>query len=391
MALCPACHAQGVSLAFRQKNACVVTTAVFDSTEEAKNISRGDIDLHHCATCGLIFNALFDENLAMAAPQTHSSQGASQRFLNFSRSLALEWTNRHQLCGRDVLEVGCGQGEFLEHMVAAGARHAIGVDPKWKRQARSAHNSAIHLQATRFDASSTELPGHALICRHTLEHVGDVFGFLQAAATWARQQPGRVLLFEVPAAERIITERAFWDVYYEHATYWTRASLIQAFERQGLHVSACTLVFDDQYLLLEACALAPSSSHAVVPLALETCRQFVRDIQAGVDRVGKRLAAMDIDGRGVVLWQGAAKTVGLLSALGSTTHLRGAVDQSPQRQGKFLPGSGLEILAPQALATLQPRHVVLMNAAYTREVAITLERLSPHSTLHTINDLFDAP
>jgi hypothetical protein len=52
-----------------------------------------------------------------------------------------------------------------------------------------------------------------------------------------------------------------------------------------------------------------------------------------------------------------------------------AVDINPYRHGHFLPGSGQEILAPEALQRYRPDLVVIMNAVYRDEVARDLERL----------------
>ena len=36
-------------------------------------------------------------------------------------------------------------------------------------------------------------------------------------------QPGTPVFFELPDLERVLVERAFWDIYYEHCSYFTQA------------------------------------------------------------------------------------------------------------------------------------------------------------------------
>jgi hypothetical protein len=396
MSSCPSCLAVGAVAFFSQSHACVTTTAVFDSKVAAQAAPQGRIELARCTACGLIFNTCFDEMLATTGDNFQTSQAASNQFVEFSMNLAAQWVEQHQLVQRTVIEVGCGQGEFLTQLLQAGARDGIGMDPRLAGTNCLAPSTNITWMPSRFDQSCSDMPGDVLICRHTLEHVGDVHGLIHAMAMWARRQPQRLLLIEVPAGERIVAEGAFWDVYFEHATYWSQAALTHAFELHGLHVSVCKTAFDGHYTLLTA-SVAESAHGAraartqdTSTIGWEHCQQFASRVHTSVENVRHQLQCLDSDGQGVVLWQGASKTVGLLSALGSTQHIRCAVDQHPARHDKHLPGSGLVVRPPQALSALQPQHVVLLNDAYAEEVARALGGYSPRSQLHTINQLMAA-
>ena len=60
------------------------------------------------------------------------------------------------------------------------------------------------------------------------------------------------LFFELPDTERVLDECAFWDIYYEHCSYFTPGSLERLFRRSGFEVTRQWKAFDDQYLMLEA-------------------------------------------------------------------------------------------------------------------------------------------
>src|SRR5690606_5558175 len=61
-----------------------------------------------------------------------------------------------------------------------------------------------------------------------------------------------LVLFEVPDVGRILRERAFWDIYYEHCSYFTAGSLAGLFRRVGFEVLDVEHAFGGQYLLLLA-------------------------------------------------------------------------------------------------------------------------------------------
>ena len=141
----------------------------------------------------------------------------------------------------------------FSRIVCAGVGKAIGLDPL----VDCCHNfdeadDRLELIAAPLDERQMEIDADAAVCRHTLEHIDDVHDFLRLLARWARHDRDRVVLFEVPASERIFAEAAFWDVYYEHRSYFTAASLRYAFAHAGFEVRTLVTAFGGQYLLLEA-------------------------------------------------------------------------------------------------------------------------------------------
>ena len=385
--LCPSCG--GLSLtAFHAVDRTPVTCAsVFDTTEEASAVPTGQVELFHCGGCGLIFNPHFDAALADVGARYEGSQGASAHFSQFARSLARSWVERHRLVGKSVLEIGCGRGEFLRLLLQEGVGRVVGLDPVAALAEES--DPRLRLLPHRFDASTLDIQADAVVCRHTLEHIDDVGSFLRLLVQWARRGRDRVVLFEVPATERVLAECAFWDVYYEHCSYFTASSLGQAFRGAGFEVHRVERVYGEQYLILEAVARA-GAREPVVPsddCLLDDCLRFGREARRAIERCDRGLEALASLGAPVVLWQGASKTVGFLSSLHRADLVHSAIDLSVQRQGKFLPGSGLSVHAPEALHAIQPRFVVLMNEVYADEVRAKLDHLGSRASLLTVNDL----
>jgi SAM-dependent methyltransferase len=385
--ICPACHSTAPARCLAVPRVPVTCTSIFPSAEQAQDIPAGDIDLRVCTRCGLVFNAAFDPALGELGARYESSQAASAHFVAFADALADAWVLRHKLHGATVLEVGCGSGDFLQRLLAAGAARAIGVDPL-----AVATDPRLQMIAAQFDAVRHDFSAQALICRHTLEHVADVAGFLRQIRLWLGAARNRVALFELPDAERVFSEHAFWDVYYEHCNYFTERSLRVALQLAGLHVLRSARAYNDQYLLAEVAAaerppdsLTTEATQAAATVA--TCQRFGREVMAAVEHCRQSLHQLAEHDGPVVLWQGAAKTVGLLAFLGDTRGIRCAVDLNPQRHNQFLPGTGLPVFAPQALRELQPKHVVLMNPVYMKEVRAALDTLGVTAQLHSVNDL----
>lgn len=390
---CPACRAGEGTRFFCLHDAPVTCTSIFPTAAEARAVPVGEVALNICNHCEFVFNAAFDPAIAEVGARYESSQAGSPHFSAFARSLAEDWVGRYELRGRTVIEVGCGDGEFLRQMLDCGVHKGIGIDPLASTDAAARRPAgSLVMMAERFHISHAELEVDALVCRHTLEHIADVAGFLRAVHEWASRRAERVVLFEVPAAERIFAECAFWDVYYEHCCYFTSETLARAFAAAGFDVRRTARVYDGQYLLLEAKAHTGGRPLSTPPMdtnAAALCSAFGERATRAIAQARRAVEKIRSMASPVVLWQGAAKTVGYLTALNSPGLVDCAVDVSPGRQNMFLPGSGLPVYAPEALRRLKPRFVVLMNRVYFDEVAALLGAMDVGSRLLTADDLLD--
>ncbi|MFA9565355.1 MAG: SAM-dependent methyltransferase, partial [Acidimicrobiales bacterium] len=85
-----------------------------------------------------------------------------------------------------------------------------------------------------------------------------------------------------------------------------------------------------------------------------------------------------------VIWGSGSKGVSFLNNLGSEAHIGHAVDINPYKHGKFMAGTGQEIVAPEYLTAYQPQLVVAMNPIYVAEIQADLDRLGVAAELTAV-------
>ena len=356
-------------------NSCLLLS----TREAAEEFETGDIDLGFCGSCGFITNIAFDPALAEYSSRYEETQAFSARFVDFASALARRWVESYDLAGRTVLEVGCGKGEFLVMMAEAGIGAGTGIDPGvHPERIESAAANRLTWIADFYSDDYSHIEADAIVCRHTLEHISDVGAFVQTMRRIIGSRLDTVVLFELPDTLRVLDEVAFWDVYYEHCSYFSAGSLARLFERFGFAVMDLHMDYDDQYLILEARPIAKGTDPTPWPIDdMAILRDAITTFAEGYDETIRfwraKLSSVTDDGGTVVIWGAGSKGVSFLAELGD--HVHSAVDINPHKHGMYMAGTGHRIEAPETLPTLRPDQVIVMNPIYMDEIRTHLDSL----------------
>ena len=68
-----------------------------------------------------------------------------------------------------------------------------------------------------------------------------------------------------------------------------------------------------------------------------------------------------------MMWGAGARGVTLLNIL-NDSRIQYAVDINPNKQGKYVPGTGQKIVEPKSLLKLKPDYIILANPTYQNEI-----------------------
>jgi len=356
-------------------NSCLL----FGDRERAERLESGDIDLAHCPNCSFIFNAAWKPERTVYSDLYEETQGFSPTFKAFHLELAERLIRQYDIVGKDIVEIGCGKGEFLSLLCELGGNRGIGYDPSFIPARRNAASANVTFKQELFSETTKQSAAALVCCKMTLEHIFETQRFVRALRTIASPERGTIVFFQVPDVRRILADGAFWDVYYEHCAYFSPTSLIHLFSNAGFEILDVSTGFDDQYLTIEA---RPSTREAATPPA--TCPQeadrlarsvagFAAAATRGAGYWASKVQA-NVGGR-TVLWGSGSKAVAFLSAVGLGQEIEYLVDINPYRHGKFVPGSGKQIVGPEFLRDYQPNLVIAMNPIYRAEIARDLARV----------------
>lgn len=275
-----------------------------------------------------------------------------------------------------VVEVASNDGYLLKHFVALGIP-CRGIEPA-RNVAAAAEAAGVPTEVCFLGRATGEglrargVAADLLVANNVLAHVPDLHDFVAGLA--ALLKPTGTLSIEFPHLLRLIEEVQFDTIYHEHFCYFSVAPVERLLGEHGL------AVFDIEQLPTHGGSLrilaAPAASRRAEGAGLAAVRGAER--AAGLDQLARYdgfeprvkvvcdalisfLETARREGKATVVYGAAAKGNTLLNAcrLGPA-QIAFAVDANVYKQGRYTPGSHLEIRPPDAVAQARPDYLLIL-------------------------------
>jgi len=261
-------------------------------------------------------------------------------------------------------------------MLAAGASAAVGFDPSWEADRDgSSTPDGVEVRQELFTAETAgDQSCDLLCCRHALEHIGDPVEFLGLIHNSLAGSPSAPVYFEVPNGLWTLRDLGIWDLIYEHPQYFSARSLVEAMTRAGFSVTTVDETFGGQFLSCRAVRsdTAPISLDVPMESPAELGARFDSAYREHRNRWADRLSTWRADGSRAVIWGAGSKGVTFLNVIGAGEEIAAVVDINPHKQGLHVPGTGHQVVGPEAVVDLDIDIVVVMNPLYRDEIAASL-------------------
>jgi hypothetical protein len=309
----------------------------------------------------------------------------STTWLEHARRYADDMRNRLGLTQKSfVIEVASNDGYLLKNFVAAGIP-CLGIEPTASTAAAA---EALGIPVLR-DFFGTKLArelatqgrqADLILGNNVYAHVPDINDFTAGLKTALK--PGGTITLEFPHLLQMIQGAQFDTAYHEHFSYLSLGTVCRIFEQAGLRVcnveqlpthGGSLRVFgchrEDRRADTSAVAALLATENEGGLLDLTIYGQF----QARAEKIKNDLLLFLIEqhraGKSVAAYGAAAKGNTLLNFAGVKGDLLPYVcDAAPSKQGKYLPGSHIPILPPDALRQRQPDYVIILPWNIATEV-----------------------
>jgi SAM-dependent methyltransferase len=306
----------------------------------------------------------------------------SSTLLAHSRANAAELIERLRLGPRSlVVEIASNDGYLLKNFVERGIP-VLGIDPA-PAPAAAAIKAGVRTLNTFFGRDlarwlrAKEQPADLVLANNVLAHVADLNGLIEGIAILLA--PDGLAVLEMPYVVDLIDQGEFDTIYHQHLCYFGVSALDRLFRSHGLSVN------DVRRLSIHGGSLRIYVAHreAVQPaverlLAAERARGldglepylcFARRVQGVRAQLRGLVHRLKAEGRRLAAYGAAAKGTTLLSYCGLGREVIDyVVDRNAFKQGRYMPGSRLPILAPAKLLEDRPDCTLLLPWNFADEI-----------------------
>lgn len=386
---CLACGAEDPQLLADLGETPALCGVLWDDRAAARSAARGSMRLTYCPHCGHVWNRAFDPDLVEYDSAYDNSLYYSPTFQTYAERLARRLIETYGVRDREILEVGCGSGYFLQLLADLGDNRGLGYDPAYG--GTGGHRAVAFVPDYFPIGQAPRRPFDLLVCRHVLEHLDDPFAFLRglaASALASGQRP--VCYFEVPSAAFNFGPAGLWDCIYPHVSYFGHGSLRVLLERAGFEILRLEEAFDGEFLSADVVpGMTPTATAGSATGAAETPPVAAGDLAAHLDVITRFAAryrgavAGWADwlserlrrGERVALWGAGSKGVVFLNSVDGSNELDSVVDLNPRKWGRYVPGTGNQVRSPRQLADQGADEVLVTNPAYVEEISYSLSDL----------------
>jgi len=355
---------------------------LWPSREEAIQAPRGDIWLGLCRACGHIFNLAFNPALVEYTLAYENSLHFSPKFQAYARSLAARLIERYDLHGKDIIEIGCGKGDFLMLLCELGGNRGVGFDPGYAPDPGADRGTGqVTLIRDFYSERYADCRADLICCRHVLEHIPFPRDFLSSVRRSIGNRLNTVVFLEVPNALFTLRDLGVWDLIYEHCSYFCSCSLSRLFTLCGFDVCDLTEAYAGQFLCVEALPGGGGSTGSIdIPgddliEILSGATVFADRYRNKVETWKCRLKRMAQTKQRSVVWGAGSKGVTFLNTLEVQDQVECVVDINPRKHGMYIAGTGQSIVPPEFLRDYQPEVIIVMNPIYTDEIRLLTESL----------------
>lgn len=276
-----------------------------------------------------------------------------------------------------VVEVASNDGYLLQYFVGRKIP-CLGIEPA-ANVAKVAEDKGVPTLVRFFGVATARAlaaegrRADLLLGNNVLAQVPDLNDFV--AGMKIVLAPQGVITIEFPHLLRLVAESQFDTIYHEHYSYFSLITVEKIFAAHGL------TLFDVEELPTHGGSLRIYGRHqddASKPVGTRVIELRQREERAGVTTVDyyrsfatqvaetkRALLAFLIDakrrGKRVVGYGAPGKGNTLLNYCGvGRDFLEFTVDRNPHKHGKFLPGTHIPILEPDAIAGARPDYILIL-------------------------------
>lgn len=310
-----------------------------------------------------------------------SSIGLSRHFEEYAKEIYGKFLNEKSF----VVEIGSNDGVLLVPLNRLGV-HTLGVDPARnivkKARARGVQTIIDYFGKKVGGKILMKFgPADAVLANNVLAHIDDMNDVFEGIGTILKDTG--ILVFEVHYFGDLLKKLQYDFLYNEHLCYYTLHSLVPFLEKYGMRIfDVKRMPIHSGSLRIYACRTTNRKIRqrknvrdlydyetAAGFSRFSRLRQWGNRVVTHRDRIREYLYNLKNKGSRIVGYGASGRGNTLLNFCGIGTHLLDyIVDESPERQNRYTPGTHIPIVSPEVFRSDSPSYALLLAWNYERMI-----------------------
>jgi len=343
------------------------------------------LHLRICAECGLgqVEDVVTPSRLFKDYRYLSST---SSSFLENAKKFSSEVGKKLKLTNQDwVLEIASNDGYLLRNFVELGIP-VLGIEPA-ENVAEIATALGVPSISEFFGSELAKKlvkeRGHPrlIIANNVMAHVPNLRDFILGLKILAGSNT--VISIENPSLINLLEQNQFDTIYHEHFSYLTVYSVRKIASNLGLElfdVDQIEVHGGSNRYWLQLASRNTSNQMKLDKLAQDELESglldysawisFANRINTLISNLHRWLESAHLEGRRIYGYGAAAKASTLLNAaLIQLNWLPLIADESSEKQGRFMPTTGIPIVSPQEMFAQRPTDVIVFPWNISKEIA----------------------
>jgi len=391
---CRACHSHNlhslVDLGLR-----TLPNKLCDTAEESLNLPKYPLEVLKCTMCHMIQLSSVVEPSEMFTNYPYRS-GMSKTYKKHCQKLAEKLDDRHVFTGKNdlVVDIAGNDGTLLDVFHNTIGVRVVNIEPAGNLADISERQEIPVISQYWGPEAATELLAmhgrpKVITATNVLAHVDDLDEFFSSCHTVMGEES--ILIIEVPYAVDMIERNEFDTIYHEHLSYFLLYPLLGVAKRNNmrindveslsihggtmrLYISRIDSIYPTEKSVKElldtevSCGWHDnnSSGYTLWPEMIYKEQCSIENQVSHANKNGQRVMAFAASAKGAMMLQAADI---------NCTSIQCIIDDTPEKVGKFMPGTGIPIIDRQeafAYGEPPPTTMVILSWNFAEEIKNSL-------------------
>jgi ubiquinone/menaquinone biosynthesis C-methylase UbiE len=358
------------------------------TSQRAREQERFPLQVMFCPGCGLSQLSVIINPEKMYSYYTYRSS-INQGYVNHCREMAKEMKKNLNLDEDSfMIDIAGNDGTLLKEFKDEIGLRVLNVDPASNLTAIAEANG-IDSVSKFWNENTAELleisEGKAdlITATNVFAHVNHPDQFLRACKKILK--PDGLLVLEFPYLVDLINNNEFDTIYFEHLSYLLINPINKICQKSGLkilgvkkfdihggsvrlkitHEESNFVGIFDEYTALSVSVQEMGDGFTFI----EKYRDWAKNINLQIKDFTQKITDLKIKGNKICAFGASAKGNTLLNAsMINTDIIDYIVDETPEKIGKFSPGTGIPIVSKHKLTTDPPDFLIILAWNFKEEI-----------------------